>query len=36
MVTPVVGLGEVRFWQESGVSRHGDVFTFNLIYKEML
>jgi hypothetical protein len=35
IVTPIVGSGGVCVWQESGFSRREDVFTFNLVQKEI-
>jgi hypothetical protein len=32
----MVGSGGVCVWRESGFSRREDVFTFNLLYKEVL
>jgi hypothetical protein len=36
IVTPMVGSGGVCVWQESGFSRREDVFTLDLLYKEIL
>jgi hypothetical protein len=36
MGAPVVRYGKICIWQESGFGRHEVVFTFHLLYKEML